>query len=184
MSRSTTAEIAGYLQWRVREEIKAGKTATELAKLAGVSGAQISELKNRGIGAGWQTAEGLARVFGMTMPELLEAAAAWTAKSGAPPSSARGTPRPVAPAQRRALAADLAREDGVSNEAIASVLKEPEDLERSTIWWILRMRRRDLELAEQRSQDPPAALPLPERAAPEESGEARIKRRRAGSGRK
>lgn len=150
MGRSTSTEVALYLQHRVREAIKAGQTAAQLAKAAKVSGAQISELKNRGIGAGWQTAEGLARVFGMTMPQLMELAAEWARQQSPAVAgtdrAAEGKPELVA---RRLLAAQLAREDGVQEEAVVSVLHEEPDAKdavRSTVWWILRMKHRELEL--------------------------------------
>lgn len=149
MARSTSPDVALYLQHRVREAINAGQTAAQLAKGAKVSAAQISELKNRAVGAGWQTAEGLARVFGMTMPQLMDAAAKWAREQRVhdvpeqpvPP----GKPELVA---RRLLAAQLAREDGVQGDAISSVLEEepdPKDMTRSTVWWILRMKHRELE---------------------------------------
>jgi transcriptional regulator with XRE-family HTH domain len=153
MARSTSIEIAQYLQYRVREAIQGGKTAAELAREAGVSNAQISELKNRGVGAGWQTAEGLAKAFGMTMPELLEAAKRWAEihqKRSSVGSEAGGDQTKEVDA-RRELAAQLAEEDGVSPAAIRSVMGEPvspENLGRSTIWWALQMRRRELDLLE------------------------------------
>ena len=157
MARSTSKEIAAYLQWRVREWVRSGKTARELARAAGISTAQVSELQNSGIGAGWKTAESLGRVFQLSMPELMAAAADW---------STRHAPlTPAAPdlrEERRALASRLAREDGVSDEAIRLVLAEEptdQDMLRSTVWWILRMRRRDLDLAGSTEPAPSAAKP-------------------------
>jgi plasmid maintenance system antidote protein VapI len=146
MRRSASKEVGSYLAWRIREWIKSGKTSAELAKVAGISGAQVSDVLHGNTGAGWKTAEGLGRAFGMSMAEVLSAAEEW-AKTHAPP--AKEPPRQPAPARdRRAHAAELAEEHEVSAEAIASVLSEPEDVKRSTVWWILRMLRRDLELAE------------------------------------
>jgi plasmid maintenance system antidote protein VapI len=159
-------QIARYLQWRVREWVSSGKTAAELAKLGEISGAQVSEVQNHAVGVGWKTADALAKAFGMTMPTLIAAATEWAAQdpAPAPPSVAQAAGR----AHRRAVAADLAREDGISEEAIRDVLAapaSPADADASTVWWILRMRRRDLELAE-----------APRLATPEESGEVRTSR--------
>jgi transcriptional regulator with XRE-family HTH domain len=145
MARSTSKEVAAYCQWRIREWVRSGKSARELAKAAGVSSTQISELQSQGIGAGWKTVEGLAKAFGMTMPELMTVANEWAASQPTPP------PSPSLATSRRAHAADLAKEDGISDEAIRSVLAEPireEDAQRSTLWWALRMRRRDIALVE------------------------------------
>lgn len=145
MARSTSEELAGYLQHRAKEWVKSGKPARQLAKAAGVSSAQISVLINDGVGAGWKTAEGMGKVFGMTMPELIDAAREWTASQ-----PERRSP-PTQAARRRALAAELSIEDGVSDEAVKSVLDEPlrdEDGALSTFRWILRMKRREIALAE------------------------------------
>jgi plasmid maintenance system antidote protein VapI len=76
---SKSKELGAYLAWRIREWIKSGKgrTSAELAKLAGISGAQVSNLRHGHTGAGWKTAEGLGRVFEMSMPELIAAAEKW-----------------------------------------------------------------------------------------------------------
>lgn len=163
MSRSTSAEIAGYLQWRIREWVRGGKTARDLAKLAGISTAQVSELQNAGIGAGWKTAERLAHAFGMSMPELMKAAADWSADRPAVVDANAERSR------RRALAVELAREDGVSEKAIRNVLDQPaapRDSERSTVWWVLQMRRRDLELTEVAPSQASAAARPAQRRSP------------------
>jgi len=56
--------------------VETGKTQEQLAELAGVSGAEISLVKNHARGAGWNTAEGLAEAFGLTLDQLKQEAAA------------------------------------------------------------------------------------------------------------
>jgi hypothetical protein len=141
---STHAEIAAYLQWRAKEWVRSGRPARELAKAAGVTPAQISNLINHGEGAGWKTIEGMMRVFGLTMPELADLAREWAKDQPAPPLS------PSLAAKRRAHAAELCVEDDMMEEAIRSVLDEPlreEDAKHSTVWWIKRMIHREAALA-------------------------------------
>ena len=142
VARPTTNEvIAAYLRWRVEEWVRAGKSARQLARAAGVSSTQISVLRSTGTGAGWKTMEGLGKVFGLTTEQLLRVSKEWAADRPAP------APAPSVGTKRRTHAAELAREDGVSEEAITSVLSEPireEDANRSTVWWIKRILRRDL----------------------------------------
>jgi hypothetical protein len=143
VSRPATNEAIGaYLRWRVEEWVKAGKSARQLAKAAGVSTTQISVLRSTGAGAGWKTMEGRGKVFGLSTEQLLQVSKEWAA------DRPTATPGPSVAAKRRAVAAELAREDeSISSEAIKSVLDEPlrdEDANRSTIWWIKRILRRDV----------------------------------------
>jgi transcriptional regulator with XRE-family HTH domain len=138
-------DIAAYLQWRVQEWVKSKRPAGQLAKAAGVSKAQISNLLNSGVGAGWKTMNGLAKAFGMTMPELMTVAKEWAAEQPLPP------PSPTQAAERRKEAAKLCEADGIADEVIASVLDEPlraEDANKSTVWWIKRIIRRDTGFAD------------------------------------
>lgn len=144
MSRSASQDIARYLQSRVKEWVGSGKTARMLAQEAKISEAQVSDVQNTATGVGWKTAESLARAFGMTMTQLIAAAEDWAAKQ---PAAAPAT-RPDAN-RRRTLAAELAREDGVYEEAIASVMAAPvarEDEHLSTVGWVDRFRLRQLEM--------------------------------------
>jgi hypothetical protein len=145
MPEKHSAAVARYLQFRVREWVASGKSARGLAASAGISGAQVSDLMNQGVGAGWKTTKALATVFGMSVQDLITVAEEWAQSQPAPLTM------PGQATKRRAAAADLAREDGVSEEAIDSVLSEPlreSDEKRSTLYWALRMKRRELSFDE------------------------------------
>lgn len=147
MLRTTSKEIGAYLQWRIREWIKSGRTAAELAKLAQISGAQVSDVLNGNAGAGWKTLEGLAKAFGSTPLELMSEAKEWT----------KG--RPAAPDEpaARALAAKLAREAGVSEVAVASVLLETptaEQLAWPALRWANYMQQRAMDLMSHTAERP------------------------------
>lgn len=55
--------------------------------------------------------------------------------------------RTPAPVSTRERAAALAREDGVDEAAILHVLSEPASVERSALWWAVRMKMREAQLA-------------------------------------
>ncbi len=124
-----------------------------LAKLFGgfketVEGANVSRLARAlGVSSEWLfEGTGAAPVPTGPVPMRQFDAAAW--RPGADDAAPSSDPHP-----RRFLAVDLAREDGVGEEAIASVLAEPvasQDAGRSRVWWVLRMRRRELDIAEGR----------------------------------
>lgn len=77
MAQTSNEEVARYLRHRLREWIKSGHTAIELARLAGVSTALLSQFQSRTTGAGWKTVEGLGRAFGMDMQQTLAASKAY-----------------------------------------------------------------------------------------------------------
>jgi len=89
--RSRGRGLPEYLQKYLQSEIRAwlatdpSRTGEDLGKRAGVSGAQISIVKNHGRGAGWDTAEGMALVLGITLDELKKRAhEAWQTRSPPP----------------------------------------------------------------------------------------------------
>jgi transcriptional regulator with XRE-family HTH domain len=55
-----------------------------------------------------------------------------------------------APANKsaRETAAEIARQDGVHEDAIRSVLVEPDQPGRSTLWWAIRMKMREAQLVD------------------------------------
>ncbi len=92
-----------------------------------------------------------------------------------------GEPPPAVVRSAREQAAELAREIGVSERAIADVLAEPMTPDREkwfTLWWADRMRRRDLDLV---STAPPAPAPAaPPAPAPAPRQEHQAPRRASG----
>jgi hypothetical protein len=93
VARTIDPTLRAYLQHRIRDWVsQPGHTARELARRAGVSGAQMSEALNRGA-IGWTTLTGILPVFGLTLATVEEAARLWAAKQPpgdlAPPSSRR-----------------------------------------------------------------------------------------------
>lgn len=94
VSRSIDPAIRDYLQARVREWLAGeGRTGKDLAKLAGVSRAQISDALNKGQ-IGWRTMVGLSSVFGMGLGEMEAAAKQWASEH---PGATPRPPRRVLP---------------------------------------------------------------------------------------
>ncbi len=97
MSRSIDPVLRAYLRHRIQEWLADEKrTARELAKLAGVSGAQISDAVNEG-SIGWKTMMGLLPVLGLSLGTIEAAAQQWQASrpdaSPPPPSRRQGASR-------------------------------------------------------------------------------------------
>ena len=95
MSRSIDPVLRDYLRHRIQGWLAAdGRTARELAKLAGVSAAQISDAVNEG-SIGWKTMMGILPVLGLTLGTLEGAAQQWTASrpEAAPTSQRHESPR-------------------------------------------------------------------------------------------
>jgi hypothetical protein len=109
---------------------------------------------------------GLAKGFGLELQDALDfvdgtlsvdAAAAKTVRAGREARSARE------------LAAELAREIGVSERAVAAVLAEPVTAEREAwpaLWWADAMRRRELDLLSGAAPTPGAKASDSAAAAP------------------
>jgi transcriptional regulator with XRE-family HTH domain len=127
---------------RVREALRDllkrhGDNQSKLAQKLGVAQPTISHILG-GQGTSYQTAGRIADALGVDAQGLLGGAAQ----------------QPEVPRHPRARAADLAREDGVYEGAIAAVLAEevsPEHAARSTLWWANRMKHRERELLDQES---------------------------------
>jgi DNA-binding XRE family transcriptional regulator len=100
---------------------------TALAPRLGVNQSTLSGILTGRQGASYQLAVAAARLLGTDAADLL--------------AGPRGRAL-----DRRALAAELAREDGVLEAAIDDVLAEPLDEHLSTLSWALRMKRREAEL--------------------------------------
>ena len=94
MSRSIDPVLRDYLRARIQEWVSEdGHTAKGFAKLADISGAQVSDAINKG-SIGWTTMDGAMRVFGFKSVGALEAEAEKWAATRAPaeaaPTSRRG----------------------------------------------------------------------------------------------
>lgn len=97
MAQTIDPILRAYLQARIKAWLAVpDRTARELARLAGVSGAQISEAVSAGA-IGWKTMTGLLPIFGLTLGSLEEEARRWAAQrrpSDVPPAPRRrGQPR-------------------------------------------------------------------------------------------
>lgn len=149
----TPAQNDAVREW-TRELLKQYEgNQTLLAPKLGLSQPTLSSFLNGRSGTSYGTVERLAKLLGKSEQEILGKRGGSTA------------PRH----DRRALAAELAREDGVLEEAIASVLDQPPqpgDEKLSTVRWVDRIRSAELEILRQRRVD--------ERAAPDESGARRL----------
>lgn len=144
---------------RLRELRKAlGLTQQELADRAGLERVEVVNLESgRNKATALRILRGLAKGFALSLQDMADFidGSLTTEEARARISD----PEADTPEHRRRAAAHLAREDGAGEGAIQSVLREPieeADRERSTLWWAIRMKQRDLELA--------LAPPPPERA--------------------
>jgi hypothetical protein len=114
VSRSIDPVLRDYLRHRIQGWLAAdGRTARELAKLAGVSAAQISDAVNEG-SIGWKTMMGILPVLGLTLGTLEGAAQQWTASrpEAAPTSQRHGSPRLQDRPEWLAVAAAVVAEHG------------------------------------------------------------------------
>jgi len=137
---------------RVREHVREllrqhGNNQSLLAPKLGMRQSGVSGFLSGRAGTTYIVVQRVAKL--LKVPE-------WEVLGDPPPRVARAAPRDEA--------AELAREIGVSEQAIADVLAEPIEGREAwyVLWWADRMRRRDLELL----PSPPAASPLPAPAAP------------------
>jgi transcriptional regulator with XRE-family HTH domain len=83
--------LPDYLRFYLQREIRAllakeGSTGEELARVMGITGAQVSGIKSHGRGAGWKAVDGLATALGIPLEELIARARASQTES--PPSTA------------------------------------------------------------------------------------------------
>jgi hypothetical protein len=138
----TRRAIGSYVRRRLSEECKTRGTAAKIARETGFTTAHLTNVQKSERGVGDDFAHAMADYWGMTYGQLEEAA-----------SRDRGPSSAADPYPKRTAAATLAKEDGVFQRAIDSVLEEevkPEDAQRSTLWWADRMRLRHRELLESR----------------------------------
>lgn len=113
----------------LRQLLRRFESQTALAQATGISQATISNI-NGGKPTSFATARAIAGALGITEQDLLAG-------------------RQGHHSDRRAVAAELAREDGIIEDAIQSVLAEPlhaADAHRSALWWAIRMKRREIDL--------------------------------------
>lgn len=137
------------MQWVLEAR---GLSARGLSLQSGLSQSHVGQIARGKLGAG---------VGGDILARIAKAAgidAAWLITGEGHPEPGAVVPESD-PLPRRTLAAELAREDGVHDAAIQSVLIEaPEEgaAARSTLWWAWRMRAREYDML-RRDPDPPPA---------------------------
>jgi DNA-binding XRE family transcriptional regulator len=142
-------------------------TQEVLAERGGLERVEVSNLESgRNQATSVRILRGLAKGFGLELQDALDfvdgtlsvdAAAAKTVRAGREARSARE------------LAAELAREIGVSERAVAAVLAEPVTAEREAwpaLWWADAMRRRELDLLSGAAPTPGAKASDSAAAAP------------------
>lgn len=115
--RSSPAGLNAYLGHLIDTEIKAGRTATDIANKAGISVAHVSTIRSGQRGAGWKSVMGLAKAFGKTLAEVEDEAAAWVSKNPVAGTSVEKPDR----YQNRVAAINFARAIGIDEAAIAQV---------------------------------------------------------------
>lgn len=135
VGKGNPVHVNEYLRdWIAREWIGRGKTATELAKLAGVDKTTISDFKNGKRGAGYDLASGVARVMGKSRDEVESEALAWWKGQG------RDVKRKSDPHPNRTAALEFMRPE-VPAEVLAKVsavnLDATQDPSRA--WWVARI---------------------------------------------
>lgn len=135
VGKGNPVHVNEYLRdWIAREWIGRGKTATELAKLAGVDKTTISDFKNSKRGAGYDLASGIARVMGKSRDEVESEALAWWNGQG------RDVKRKNDPHPNRTAALEFMRLE-VPAEVLAKVravnLDATQDPSRA--WWVARI---------------------------------------------
>jgi hypothetical protein len=145
--------VSAYIRERLRKECAVRGVATKIAHATGFSSAHITNIQKDERGVGEDLADALATYWRLT-PESLRIEAERWAKENPNKVSGRavallrpGTPGDPYP--NRTLAAQLAREAGIAEEPIASVLAEDVPPDRAgwpALWWADRMRRRELDL--------------------------------------
>lgn len=152
--RSERRKIVGaYVRERLRSECTVRGAAANIARATGFSTAHVTNVQKQDRGVGDDFAEAIARYWGMTYAQLEEEAQRWWAERQPTPQEVEADPSP-----NRSRAAQLAREDRVSEMAIQSVLAEPitpENGAQSALWWAIRMKLREHEMLKQQLCDTP-----------------------------
>jgi plasmid maintenance system antidote protein VapI len=150
---------SAYIRERLRQECAVRGVATKIAEAIGFSGPHITNVQKNERGVGEDLAEALAAYWGFTPDAFRAETERWAKenpdKLGRATSSSLAMASPGDPYPKRALAADLARDAGIAEEPIQSVLHEDVPPDRAgwpALWWANRMQRRELELMESRGQ--------------------------------
>lgn len=124
-----------------------GMTQETLADRSALERVEISNLESgRNQATSVRIFRGLARGFGLDLQQAADLLDGVLSVEAAAAAARQG---PRAGRTGRELAADLAREAGVSERAISQILAEPitpETERRPTLWWADCMRRLDLDL--------------------------------------
>jgi transcriptional regulator with XRE-family HTH domain len=121
-------------------------TQVQLAERSGLARIEIVNLESgRNQATSIRVLRGLAQGFGLPVQDMVDFIDGVLTPASAL-AKVKGISDPIA---RRAAAATLAREDGIDEAVIKAVLAEPLDdraATRSTLWWAIRMKRRELDL--------------------------------------
>lgn len=156
-AKGLTTEQNDRVRGLIRQLLQGeGENQVLLAKKLGVTQSAISSMLSGRQGTTYVVVERIAKLMNMPEHEVL------------------GKTAPATTRRPRELAAELAREHGVNEAAILSVLSEPVAAEaehKSTLWWADRIRWRERELLESRPAD------QDERLAAAESSGTRARRR-------
>lgn len=131
MAKSIDPTLRDYFRARMAEWVaQEGHTAKELASLAGLSGAQVSDAINKG-SIGWGTMQGVMPVLGLRLDTVGAEAERWAltrAPADAPPPSRRGYRRLQERPEWVAVAAAVADEHGeLEPDDIAMAGRFPDD---------------------------------------------------------
>lgn len=125
-------------------------TQQKLADRAGLERVEIVNLESgRNQATAVRILKGLARGLGLSLQETADFLDGFLPVEDAL-AKIQGRQRDDDPGVRRAAAAQLARADGVDDAAIQAVIEEPltaDRMTRSILWWAIRMKRRELDLA-------------------------------------
>lgn len=135
VGKGNPVHVNEYLRdWIAREWVGRGKTASELARLCGVDKTTISDFKNSKRGAGYDLANGIARVIGKSRDDMEREALAWWEAQG------RSVKTKNDPHPNRAAALEFLRSD-VPKEVLDRVrvinIDAPGDPSRA--WWVARI---------------------------------------------
>lgn len=126
----TQDEIDEYFRKRIEEWISGekGRRARQLAEKAGLTETHISTIRSRKRGVGREALPKLAKALGLTIEQVYREAG-----TSAPPASDRYP--------NRALAAQVARQSGISEEAVRLVESELLDAKTdpTPLYWLRKM---------------------------------------------
>jgi DNA-binding XRE family transcriptional regulator len=159
------------LKDRLRKLRKAlGATQEDIAERGGLDLVEVSNLESgRNQATSIRILKGIAAGFGLSLQDASDLVDGALPVEGALAKIRGAAPHVTTPDERRLHAAEIARQDGVSEAAVQHVLTEPPgDPQRSTLWWAMRMKRLDLYRLMGDAAKGGMAV-----SAPDESGEVR-----------